>query len=122
MKPEKQIAERIVWQIVHPDSEKLPIEVALGPILDKVEKSNCKVEELKLIVSQDYTYGGGYHEDCIMIVSDRMIDNPDYDRQLAEYEQRIAQQRAEKLVWKNKAKQDLLDRIAKIDEEIEQLK
>lgn len=121
MKPSKTITERVVWLTVHTDNHILPLEIELDPILEKVKRSECTPDGLKLIVSQDYSYGGVHGEDCILIVSDVTKENPEYDLQMEEYEHRIAQQKAEKLAEKNKAKQELMDRIAKIDKEIEQL-
>lgn len=66
---------------------------------------------------------GGYDEDQEIVVTHHInVENPNYEKELEAYERHVREQIEEKIIFKAKARDDLLRKAAMLDREIENMK
>lgn len=108
--PEKIVEQRTCIFQADGDSFKI------GDLSEIIKQYNCFYEDIEVQV-EDNSYG----DYCLRCFIMERIENKSYEEELKQYNAHIEEQRRIKLAWKEKAKAELMERVAKIDEEIKEL-
>lgn len=91
----------------------------IGDLREIIKQYDCSYEDVEVeLVIEGYEYEESYTLKCFIM---ERLENKLYEEELKQYNAHIDAQRKIKLAWKEKAKAELEERLAKIEEEIEEL-